>query len=262
DFDPDTENTLGYSAGDRQKFNEASFPRGKKFDLFCNVNQVYYEATVEKLVSKKGYLKPKVLFHFMGWGHKFDETIAMDSERIQPHNLHTNPCSSDPRGQEKWQGLKISYAFHGSKAAKKASTAVDETESKGGKGGAGKGGTGGKGGSGGTGGTGGAAGGAKKAPAKRKRVTKAVSRKKPAVCSSAAAAVGAGKGVVVDVDDDNSLDDFDEPIAFSPTPLPTATVPHSPLDIFNTLTTDTTDTHTGTTGTVDVPLAASEDMIL
>jgi hypothetical protein len=97
-------------------------------DVFCTYNKVYYEAQVKatkrpilsnleepvEIINKKENRKKsrstdsevgKVFFHFQGWSSKFDEWVDIDSDRIQPHNLFTNPNTNDPREQEKWQGL-------------------------------------------------------------------------------------------------------------------------------------------------------------
>lgn len=76
-------------------------------DVFCNKNLIFYEAMVVKhKIPKRGKDMDKViiLFHFKGWSSKFDEWIEAGSDRIKMHNLHTDPTSSDPRDQEKWQG--------------------------------------------------------------------------------------------------------------------------------------------------------------
>ena len=87
--------------------------------------------------------QPKVLFHFKGWSAKFDEWIDADSERIHPHNLHTDPTVSDPRAQEKWQGAHNLAKMYSSMTAsgKPRASAEEEgeeadaaTESKGKKG--------------------------------------------------------------------------------------------------------------------------------
>ncbi len=75
-------------------------------DVYCTKNHVYYEAQIRKIKQpKKASDKVKLLFHYKGWSAKFDEWIDYDSERIQPHNLFTNPDAGDPRQQEAWQGL-------------------------------------------------------------------------------------------------------------------------------------------------------------
>lgn len=75
-------------------------------DVFCKTNKIYYEAQVMKLKPGNGSkTKAKALFHFLGWSHGYDEWVELDSERIQPHNFHTNPATKDPREQEAWQGL-------------------------------------------------------------------------------------------------------------------------------------------------------------
>jgi hypothetical protein len=79
-------------------------------DVFCNKNLIFYEAMVVKhKMPKKGkdIDKTFILFHFKGWSSKFDEWIEAGSDRIKMHNLHTDPTSSDPRDQEKWQGTYI-----------------------------------------------------------------------------------------------------------------------------------------------------------
>lgn len=109
-YDPDAENTLGFGTSENA-IDPSSFVAGKKFDLYCNKNKVYYEAVVIKIKTnpKKPADKPKALFRFVGWGSRFDELISIDSDRIQPHNLYTNPMSKNPREQEKWQGRKNLY---------------------------------------------------------------------------------------------------------------------------------------------------------
>ena len=51
--------------------------------------------------------------------------IDIDSDRIQPHNLYTNPNTNDPREQEKWQGLYgiktvVISAFHANPKKRKS----------------------------------------------------------------------------------------------------------------------------------------------
>lgn len=136
-YDPDSENTLGFAVSEAA-IEPSSFVVGKKFDLFCNKNKVYYEAVVMKVKTnpKKPADKPKALFRFVGWGSRFDELISIDSDRIAPHNLYTNPMSRNPREQEKWQGRKNLY----DEVKKPLAPAPSKTAT--GKDGAGKGGTG------------------------------------------------------------------------------------------------------------------------
>lgn len=110
-YDPEAENTLGFGTSE-VVVDEKNFTVGKKFDLWCNRNLVYYEAVVIKLKhnAKKPKDVPKALFRFVGWGARYDELVLIDSDRIQPHNLHTNPTCSNPREQERWQGRKDLYA--------------------------------------------------------------------------------------------------------------------------------------------------------
>jgi len=74
-------------------------------DVYCTKNKVYYEAQVKKLKPAGEKTIAKALFHFIGWSSWFDEWIALDSPRIQEHNVHTNPNTHDPREHEIWQGL-------------------------------------------------------------------------------------------------------------------------------------------------------------
>lgn len=106
-YDPDAENTLGFGTAE-VPVDESAFAVGKKFDLYCNRNKVYYEASVLKIKKnpKRPNEPPKALFRFIGWGSRFDELVPINSDRIAPHNLHTNPASRNPRDQEKWQGAK------------------------------------------------------------------------------------------------------------------------------------------------------------
>ncbi|KAJ1441818.1 hypothetical protein B484DRAFT_390457, partial [Ochromonadaceae sp. CCMP2298] len=82
------DDTLDYSAEDRQNFNEGSFPTGENFDLFCGNSRprAYYEVQVV------GTDKSMVLFRFLFPNErKFDVTIAMGSKHIKPHHLFTKP---------------------------------------------------------------------------------------------------------------------------------------------------------------------------
>jgi hypothetical protein len=59
--------------------------------------------------------------------------VPIDSDRIKPHNLHTNPATNNPREQEKWQGMKGMYDDIDKKkvisSAPAATAAARETES-------------------------------------------------------------------------------------------------------------------------------------
>lgn len=72
--------------------------------------------------------KTQIQFRFKGWGAKFDEWIDADDERIQPHNLYTDPTSKNPRAQEKWQGVKIDLSSKDKMEKKRR--ALDEKDSK------------------------------------------------------------------------------------------------------------------------------------
>lgn len=105
EYDPNNESTLEFKVSDTFN-NLESCKIGQWRDVYCVKNLVYYEAQIKKLKeAKKETDKSKILFHYKGWSSKFDEWIEIDSERIKPHNLFTNPDSSDPREQEAWQGL-------------------------------------------------------------------------------------------------------------------------------------------------------------
>jgi hypothetical protein len=104
-YDPDRESTLNYNASEPSGVD--IYEVGTYRDVFCNKNLIFYEAMVVRhKTPKKGKDIDKVfiLFHFKGWSSKFDEWIEAGSDRIKMHNLHTDPTSSDPRDQEKWQG--------------------------------------------------------------------------------------------------------------------------------------------------------------
>jgi hypothetical protein len=105
-FDPAKENTFDYKAPANVTINtlEKSVI-GDWRDVYCTKNCVYYEAQIKKVKQpKKATDKAKILFHYKGWSPKYDEWMAYDSDRIQPHHLFTNPDATDPRQQEAWQG--------------------------------------------------------------------------------------------------------------------------------------------------------------
>lgn len=127
-YDASKENAM-YSDHDAQNtFTLADFRVGSWWDVFCTKNLVYYEAQVVRLRAPTGKKKgqaTQLLFHYKGWSSKFDEWVAFDSERISRHNLFTNPMASDPREQERWQGmqpvtakLRSAYVQTGSKKRK------------------------------------------------------------------------------------------------------------------------------------------------
>ena len=132
DFDSERESTLVYNATGEETAEE-DYTVGMFKDVFCKKNRIYYVAQVKqvkKIESKKDSKKSskktqaassstdaaaastssstvppktKLLFHFIGWSSSFDEWIEVGSDRIAAHNLHTDPNSSDPRDQERWQ---------------------------------------------------------------------------------------------------------------------------------------------------------------
>ena len=127
-YDASKENAM-YSDRDAQNtFALADFSVGSWWDVYCTKNLVYYEAQVVRLRAPTGKKKgqaTQLLFHYKGWSPKFDEWVAFDSERISRHNLFTNPMASDPREQERWQGmqpvtakLRSAYVQTGSKKRK------------------------------------------------------------------------------------------------------------------------------------------------
>jgi hypothetical protein len=106
-YDPVKENTLNYSSPlVKQHQDVTEMKIGEWRDVFCQKNLVYYEAQIKKVkIPKNGKQDvPKILFHYKGWSNSFDEWIPYNSERIQVHNLFTNPDAKDPRQQEQWQG--------------------------------------------------------------------------------------------------------------------------------------------------------------
>jgi len=117
-YDPVKENTLNYSSATLQNAKSIdSFKIGEWRDVFCMKNLVYYEGQIKKFKKPKNSATQQVLFHYKGWSSSFDEWIPFDSERIQTHNLFTNPDTKDPRQQEQWQGRSpvkttVRTAFH------------------------------------------------------------------------------------------------------------------------------------------------------
>ena len=87
-YDPDRENTLDYEmpySGPKKE----DFQLNTWRDVFCLKTRVYYEAQIKQVKeSKRYYNKRSVLFHIVGVGK---EWIDAESDRIQPHNLYTEP---------------------------------------------------------------------------------------------------------------------------------------------------------------------------
>lgn len=137
-YDASKENAM-YSDRDAQNtFSLADFSVGSWWDVYCTKNLVYYEAQVVRLRAPTGKKKgqaTQLLFHYKGWSPKFDEWVAFDSERISRHNLFTNPMASDPREQERWQGmqpvtatLRSAYVQSGSKKRKSGEGADEKKD--------------------------------------------------------------------------------------------------------------------------------------
>ena len=103
-YDTEKESTVSFNVVVKE--DVGVFTPGSYRDVYCNKNKIYYEAQIVKVAPGKKEGEPgKVLFHFKGWNHKFDEWIISSSERIQPHNMYTNPFAGNVREQEKWQGV-------------------------------------------------------------------------------------------------------------------------------------------------------------
>lgn len=102
-YDTEKESTVCFNM-DVKKLED--FTVGTYRDVYCVKNKIYYEAVIMKVKPGKKQGDPdQVLYHFKGWKHSFDEWIPADSERVQPHNLYTNPFAENVREQEKWQGV-------------------------------------------------------------------------------------------------------------------------------------------------------------
>jgi hypothetical protein len=106
-YDPDRESTLAFKINESEVLNlEVHAWR----DVFCLRNRIYYEGQVKDLREKtdgSGNVIKEAKFHFKGWGSCFDEWIELTSDRIAPHNLHTNPTKSkNPRIQEVLQAQR------------------------------------------------------------------------------------------------------------------------------------------------------------
>lgn len=106
-YDPDRESTLAFKINESENCNlEVHAWR----DVFCLRNRIYYEGQVKDIREKtdgSGNVIKEAKFHFKGWGSCFDEWIELTSDRIAPHNLHTNPTKSkNPRIQEVLQAQR------------------------------------------------------------------------------------------------------------------------------------------------------------
>ena len=120
-YDPEQENALDYKA---ENFDESQIVIGTWLDVYCKKNCIYYEAQVKKIKEPKNQNeKRKYLVHFKGWSSNFDEWIDAGSDRIQAHNLYTDPTKSHPADQERWQGASnITGEKKSKKSDKKRST--------------------------------------------------------------------------------------------------------------------------------------------
>jgi hypothetical protein len=107
DYDPDRETTVAITATKFVKDSIDTLQVGVKKDVYCLKNKIYYEAQVKKVRKDKKNGQMQVLFHFLGWNSNFDEWIDVGSDRIAPHNLHTNPSLGKMKQQEKYQGVEI-----------------------------------------------------------------------------------------------------------------------------------------------------------
>ena len=123
-WDPTRESTLETVGAIAE---EDTFETGSWRDVYCVKNHCYYEGQIKQVKAAKpmatdepGAKRPieKILFHFKGWGPSFDEWIAVDSGRIAPLNLYTDPTSKHPSDQERWQGKNTSFAPKGTKSTK------------------------------------------------------------------------------------------------------------------------------------------------
>jgi len=124
-YDPESENALDYKA---ENFDESQIVEGTWLDVYCKKNCIYYEAQVKKIKEpKNANEKRKYLFHFKGWSSKFDEWVEAGSDRIQAHNLYTDPTKSHPADQERWQGATVLSEKKSKKGDKKKSDIVDKT---------------------------------------------------------------------------------------------------------------------------------------
>ena len=85
DFDATRELTV--DCQNLEKVNEDDLEIGTTWDVLCLELLTYFEATIVSVKRVSGRMKLK--FHFLGWEDCFDEWIEANSERIQPHHLHT-----------------------------------------------------------------------------------------------------------------------------------------------------------------------------
>lgn len=108
-WDPERESTV--ESKGMASVDDAALTVGSWRDVYCITNCVYYEGQI--LEVKPGAVDaqgrsgcPMLHFKFKGWANKFNEWVAADSSRIQPHNLYTDPTTQCARAQERWQGRK------------------------------------------------------------------------------------------------------------------------------------------------------------
>ena len=101
DFDPETENTCAW--GDVEQMEPITKENvGEWRDVYCPINEVYYEAKIKMVRTKDEKTEIKVGFKW--WGARYDEWIDSRSERIRCHNLFTNSQCTCIQAQEAWQG--------------------------------------------------------------------------------------------------------------------------------------------------------------
>lgn len=121
-YNPDRESTIAYQ---KDQSYEKEFEIGSWKDVYCVHNHIYYEAQIKAKRKPSDSELEEVKFHFKGWSSCFDEWIDIDSDRIQPHHLYTNPDAVRISDQEKWQGMK-----RPSSAATKTKKAVNKLDTK------------------------------------------------------------------------------------------------------------------------------------
>lgn len=140
-WDPTRESTLE-TVGAATDASEEVFEVNSSRDVYCNTNCVYYVAQVREVKHPKLLASGEidstskfpcvaVKFRFKGWGAKFDEWIRVDSGRLAPLNLYTDPMSKTPAEQERWQGKDINKTSTSASTAAAAAAAATATGKRG-----------------------------------------------------------------------------------------------------------------------------------
>jgi hypothetical protein len=96
-------------------------PVGTMKDVYCVRNKQWFKGKILKHMKATQSQPDSVRVHFQGWRDKFDETVELDSGRIQPLNNFSNEKKAPPLG-DKSKGKKSADAKISVKISKKRKT--------------------------------------------------------------------------------------------------------------------------------------------